>query len=351
MSTTTTHARGHVRRPDKDAVIALRNMMHALRLAVLPKALAPSYDCRQLSLVPPIVDQGQCGSCWDFSGTGIVTSALIASGICKVDGSLVCSEQYTMDCGQNGGCNGDDNTTVLEWAEATGLATQPTYPPYQAQSNRCDTVDGLPLQKISTWGFCDAVNTQGVASTAAIKNAMVHYGPIGAGVDASAFDSYTSGILTGVGHSIDHDIILVAWQDDAAVAGGGYWTLRNSWGVDWGISGYMQIGYGAYDVGTEAVWAEGPSTPPPPPPPGPTPPPPSALGSLTLPADLPAGVYQILASAAAARRAGRTIPAWLDGLLADLCALGPALPAPWNGLAAILCGLLPPAPTDCGCRK
>jgi C1A family cysteine protease len=50
---------------------------HKHHLSKLPKVTAPSWDCRTLGIVPPIVDQGQCGSCWDFSGTGVCTSAMI----------------------------------------------------------------------------------------------------------------------------------------------------------------------------------------------------------------------------------------------------------------------------------
>ena len=34
---------------------------------------------------------------------------------------MILSEEYTLSCGRNGGCGGDDNTTVLDWAKATGL--------------------------------------------------------------------------------------------------------------------------------------------------------------------------------------------------------------------------------------
>jgi C1A family cysteine protease len=204
-----------------------------------------------------------CGSCWDFSGTSVATSAFMKAMGASSPGPL--SEQYTLDCGQNGGCDGDDNTTVLAWAKSTGLPTTADYGPYQGQAGRCKT--GATLYKIADWGYCTPSSTNAVANVADIKAMMVQYGPIGCGIDAGsdAFSNYTSGVFTAApSTNIDHDIVLVGWQDDPTVSGGGYWILRNSWGTSWGQAGYMFISYGSCGVGWEAVWAivAGPTPPP-----------------------------------------------------------------------------------------
>ena len=55
--------------------------------------------------VPPIKDQGQCGSCWAFGSTAVVESAI---GIfAKTAVNL--SEQYVIDCNNDQyDCNGGD---------------------------------------------------------------------------------------------------------------------------------------------------------------------------------------------------------------------------------------------------
>lgn len=239
---------------------------HGDLIARLPKVTAASFDCRQNGWVPPIRDQGQCGSCWDFSGSGVVTSALIKAGQIP-NSSNGCSEQYTLDCGQNGGCGGDDNITVLQWAKATGLPLDKDYGvSYRASSGRCQYKSGMTMYKLSDWGFCDQSNTSGVPSVDSIKKAMVTYGPIGVGIDASGLGDGT-GIISGTGHSIDHDVILVGWDDSKG--NGGCWIMRNSWGTSWGAAcggteaGYCYIQYGAWDVGTEACWALATPTKPP----------------------------------------------------------------------------------------
>jgi C1A family cysteine protease len=271
-----TYMRGHKARPDIDRLRKRKWALHGHHQAKLPKATAPTYDCVALGIVGPIKDQGQCGSCWDFSGTSIVESAQFQASIAKNDGTFALSEQYTLDCGQNGGCNGDDNTTVTDWAQKTGLPTTADYGPYQASSWQCSYKPAMPLFKIAAQGFCTN-NNGGVADTQDIKNCMVAYGPIGCGVDASAFDSYQAGqVMSGQGSNIDHDVVIVGWDDSKG--NGGAWKVRNSWGTGWGEGGYCWMEYGAYSIGSEAVWVSQTPTPPVPgPDPGPGPIPPGPI--------------------------------------------------------------------------
>lgn len=288
------YATGHKSRVDFKIVKAYKVSFHGEHLKRLPKATAADYDCRTLGLVPPIVDQGQCGSCWDFSGTGVVTSSLIKAGYGKADGSFMGSEQYTLDCYQNGGCNGDDNTTVLDHAKSVGIPLTSQYGPYRGSPQRCGYVSSMTLYKIADWGFCTTSNEDGVANVQDIKNAMVQYGPIGCAIAADdAFMNSPAGqVFTGSGsRQINHDVILVGWHDDASIPGGGYWILRNSWGTSWCENGYIRIAYGANQVGTEAVWAT--ATPV-------TPPTPALTGTLNVTVALPAGSYSITTANGAA---------------------------------------------------
>src|ERR1700722_20074575 len=128
----TVYARGHKRAANKDEMIKASHERMRKHLKALPPATDPKYDGTTLGYIPPIKDQSQCGSCWCFSGTEVCEVALIKAGVLKADGSGALSKEYTLDCGQNGGCNGDDNTTVLAGAKATGLPLTSTYGPYTA---------------------------------------------------------------------------------------------------------------------------------------------------------------------------------------------------------------------------
>jgi cathepsin L len=217
-----------------------------------------------LNWVGPIQDQQQCGSCWDFSGTGIIDIAYNKAGIGGGPDVFVLSEEYTLSCYRNGGCNGDDNTVVLEYAKAHGLPLQSdyrqAYGPYPDAKHckipACAWKPTMHLYKISDWGFADGSSSgESVTPTPAIKSAIMNYGAVGAGIAADdAFQKINSAtVFKGSGATtIDHDIILIGWDDSKEA-----WLLRNSWGTtDWGDQGYCWIAYGANCVGTEAVWCE-----------------------------------------------------------------------------------------------
>lgn len=248
---------------------------HGPRLSRLPAAGLKTFDCTKLGLVPPIKSQGnvcQPGCCWDFSGSGCVTSALIKVGYGKADGTFGISEQYSLDtCYPNDGCAGDWPYKVLARAKSPGLPTEADYGPYTGVSGQCQSTPSLNLLKIAEFGFVG--EKSGVPSTQAIKNAMVQYGPIAAciaGADEDAFQNFAGGSVykdTGAA-TINHAIILVGWDDTK-----GAWLLRNSWDTTWGDQGYMWIEYGANKVGYGALWASAaplvdPPTPPTPQTPG-----------------------------------------------------------------------------------
>lgn len=244
--------KGLVRAPNKDHLIALSTERHRHRLNALAQlAPPPSWDSRTHNWIGPVKDQSQCGSCWDFSGTGVVEVAYAVAGL----GPVVLSEEYTLDCGNNGGCNGDDNVTVLDWAKKTGLPLSSDYGPYQAREGSCKYKSGMKLYKIDDWGFADQSGGNGVTPTDMIKQAVMTYGCVGCAVAAGGDSFWDSGngVGTGTSHSIDHDVILVGWDDTKGPRGA--WIMRNSWGTGWGEGGYAWIAYGAYDIGTEAVWA------------------------------------------------------------------------------------------------
>jgi C1A family cysteine protease len=248
-----TYAKGHVRRPDKDHLIALSATKHQAHLKALKAIPSPAqWDSRTQKWVGAVKDQKTCGSCWDFSGTGIVEIAYNKAGVGGGAGTFVLAEQYTLSCYHNGGCNGDDNTTVLQWAQGHGLPLQADYGAYVAKVVPCQFKPNTPLFQIDDWGFADSNGKAGVTPTPDIKTAIMQYGAVGCAVAADdAFMNHPSGsVFAGSGSkAIDHDVILVGWDDST-----GSWILRNSWGPSWCEKGYMRIAYGANLIGTESVW-------------------------------------------------------------------------------------------------
>ena len=77
-------------------------------------------------LVTPVKDQGQCGSCWAFSTTAALESAM---RIKNSEETSLYSEQQLVDCcGANGfqcqGCNGAWPEFALNYIAKNGIATE-----------------------------------------------------------------------------------------------------------------------------------------------------------------------------------------------------------------------------------
>lgn len=241
-----------------DRIHAEAARKHGKRVADLPKVLAPTWDCRALGLVPPIRDQGNCGSCYLFSGCGVVSSALIKAGYWKNDGSGHLSEQYGLDCQRFGGCGGGDESEVVDFICRNGFPSD-EYGPYQASSRACKYTNQKLWAKGATMGFCTPGQQWGQARVEDMKNCMVQYGPLSIALDAGGLNGNPGTVSYCTGRGINHAVMLVGWDDSKGKTGA--FLMRNSWGKGWGDGGYCWLAYESYIV--EAFWVSIAPLPPP----------------------------------------------------------------------------------------
>jgi len=180
----------------------------------------------------PVKDQGQCGSCWAFSTTETVESAILMANK-KV---VPLAPQEIVDCdGSDSGCNGGDPQEALGWVKQQGgLDTEQCYP-YTAQDGTCASSQCSPAGNVAQ------VIPIG-SDESATYTALGKYGPLSICADASSWSNYQGGVLTGdqCGSDVDHAIQLTGYSPDQ----GGYWIVRNSWGSDWGENGFIYLQYG-----------------------------------------------------------------------------------------------------------
>lgn len=63
-------------------------------------------------------------------------------------------------------------------------------------------------------------------------------GPVSAGIAGYNLQFYDSGIFNDCNDVLDHAIVIVGYRTGLG------WRIKNSWGVDWGESGYGWIAEG-----------------------------------------------------------------------------------------------------------
>lgn len=200
--------------------------------------LAESIDWTTQGAVTAIKDQGSCGSCWSFAATGGLEGALATA-----TGTLVAlSEQQFMDCDkgetEGGGCGGGLEYDAWNFFKKRneGICTESSYP-YTARSGTCQ-YSSCTLG-IAAGGIAGVTNVGGapdVQTTEANLKSALNQQPVAVGVQASAWQFYTSGILSGsCSGSLDHSVLAVGYVD------GSHWKVKNSWGKSWGENGFIRV--------------------------------------------------------------------------------------------------------------
>ncbi|KAJ0264471.1 cysteine protease RD21C [Hirschfeldia incana] len=195
--------------------------------------LPEEVDWRAKGAVVPVKNQGSCGSCWAFSAIGAV------EGINQIKtGELVSlSEQELVDCdtSYNQGCNGGLMDYAFQFIiNNGGIDTEEDYPYTATDDNICNA-DKKNTRVVTIDGFEDVPENEN-----SLKKAVANQ-PISVAIEAGgkAFQLYKSGVFTGTcGTALDHGVVAVGY---GTLGGQDYWIIRNSWGSNWGESGYIKL--------------------------------------------------------------------------------------------------------------
>jgi len=205
------------------------------RIAV--EDLPQIVDWQDQSCVTPVKNQQQCGSCWAFSTVEAIESAWILAGKGSVDDTNL-SVQQIVDCDDvDDGCNGGNPPTAYAYVmKAGGLESNISYP-YTAENGQCVFKSAEIVASISNWQYATKDKSESL-----FQQNLASWGPLSICVDAARWQDYQSGVMAWYQCSIfpllDHCVQATGFVSNSSTP---YYTVRNSWGFDWGIEGYIWL--------------------------------------------------------------------------------------------------------------
>ena len=228
------------------------------------ESLPTSVDWRIKGVVSEVRNQFQCGSCWAFSGTSTVESAVAI----KTGYLYDLSEQQSVSCAGlrygNLGCNGGFYSGLWDFSkDNNGICSEADYPYTSGNGDTDSCIKGCtPVSGTKVQSYVSVTPKSDSALMTALTVGQVS---ISIEADTRSFQLYNSGIYNDYEGcnsnsktkgadslpNIDHAVVLSGYGTQN---GQDYYILRNSWGTTWGDvssatngnsnAGYMLIARG-----------------------------------------------------------------------------------------------------------
>jgi len=238
-----------------------------LVLGVAIAQIPDSYDWT--AVVPecniPVLNQGNCGSCWAFSVVEALSMRFCSSSKGKVKPLL--SPQYLANCDTgSAGCGGGDTMGAYTYIGAKGNDLTSCTAYTSGKTGRtgacpatCDDTKAILPSDLYFDSRAYSLNS-GVAAknVAAMQSDILENGPISASfivyrdfLDFFNDNKTKNGVYTHkTGSALGgHAIVIFGWGVQNNVP---YWLARNSWGEAWGVNGNFKIIRGQNDCTIES---------------------------------------------------------------------------------------------------
>jgi len=208
-----------------------------------------SKDWTDTALTPS-KDQGQCGSCWAFSTVESMESAAILQDDMpySVDEPFIGSPQELVSCDNKGddeGCNGGLPENGFKWFKKHALESEDDYPYKSGTSGKTGKCKADYSEGKIKVDSTQALSIMGLGEDTDMKDYIMETGPMSIAVAANdAWQTYVGGVLDITDcpdKDVNHAVQAVGLNTDSDEP---YWTVRNTWGEDWGEGGFIKVGYG-----------------------------------------------------------------------------------------------------------
>jgi len=228
-------------------------MPEDLIVSTRAESIPSSFDARTQwpNCIHPILNQGQCGSCWAFGATESLSDRFCIKSNGKINVALSPQSLVSCDIEGNMGCNGGIPHLAWDYMEWEGVLPLQCFPYTSGDGNvpSCDSgCTNQTLYQAEKW------STHGYHDVAAIQTAIMTDGPVeGTFTVYADFMNYQSGVYVHTSGDMlgGHAIKMIGWGHDNP-SGLDYWIVSNSWGVDWGMNGFFWIQRGTDCCGIDS---------------------------------------------------------------------------------------------------
>jgi len=216
-------------------------------------ATPASFDPRNNSCIGPVLDQGECGSCWAFGAAEAISDRTCLQG----GGSFVqLAALDLVTCDNNdAGCQGGDPGSAWTYAQTSGLVTESCYPYLTSEGGPIPTCPPSqePCLNFVNTPSCTKDCKNGVTGVAAIAAEITKNGPVEAAFTVyQDFVTYKSGVYVHTSGQVlgGHAVKMIGYGTTSS--GEDYWLVQNSWTTTWGDNGYFMIKKGVNECGIES---------------------------------------------------------------------------------------------------
>ncbi|GAB2267673.1 Cysteine protease rd19a [Dionaea muscipula] len=238
----------------------LRLPSDANKAPILPTDHLPDdFDWRERGAVTAVKNQGSCGSCWSFSTTGALEGAnFLATGKLVslseqqlVDYDHECDPEEAGAC--DSGCSGGLMNSAFEYAlKAGGLMREEDYPYAGTDRGACKFDKNKIAASVANFSVVSLDEDQIAAN-------LVKNGPLAVAINAVFMQTYVGGVSCPYicSKRLDHGVLLVGFGSGGyspiRLKNKPYWIIKNSWGENWGESGYYKICRGRNICGVDSM--------------------------------------------------------------------------------------------------
>ena len=212
-----------------------------------------TYDLRTQGKLPPVRNQGNCGSCWTFGTYGSLESNLMPLEQWDFSENNL-KNTHGFDMGPCDGGNADMSTAYLARRDGPISESDDPYNPGSGTSP-----SGLSPRK-HVQEVLIIPDRANASDNDNIKQVVMTYGVLFTTMywnDANYNLTYAAYYYNGPLPS-NHAVAIVGWDDNfdrnkflSLPPGNGAFIIRNSWGTGFGESGYFYVSYHDAKIGTE----------------------------------------------------------------------------------------------------